>query len=296
MRPYLVLFILSFLYFSLPVKAEFPDANVSTVPANFIPENIVFGANSLPLDPQAACEAIWLNGGGLLTTSVHPDTYYGGSGVNSSTAVVNSTHIRLYCNGTYIDSYGETRTATRLGNTLTLTGSHECPSVHSSDHTIQGVAPYFSDKHCYKPLKCEVPFEAEGIFDGSGKLIVAQCKTYCPHGSNFNYDLGRCDIAKDEAPQCEAQQHNPIDTSTGEKRQLFTDFTQRTSLPLSFTRSYAHYVRPKVRINENKKLIGHIKTLMSKHHGIQHLKLAITKAPLQGNKAMFNGVIITRCR
>tara|TARA_R110001592_G_scaffold408_2_gene2283 strand:+ start:1126 stop:5742 length:4617 start_codon:yes stop_codon:yes gene_type:complete len=95
---------------------------------------------------------------------------------------------------------------------------------------------------CAKP--CESPFQDDG----------EQCITYCPEGSRFDKSLGRCEIKKDETPQCDAQQHNPINTSTGEKQQVFTDFQQNTSLPLTFSRNYGSLRAPEPKITFNQKI------------------------------------------
>lgn len=160
----------------------------------------------------------------------------------------------------WYDEYGSGRIAERFDRTYEkkatyytyIAGNCFGPNTRKTEitftkninYTCKEVAYSISMIDDYDEPQCEIPnavydvhveqCHAPFTYDKSSNT----CITYCPKGQAFDYGLGRCALEKDETPQCDALQHNPIDTSTGEKKQFFTDFIQNSSLPLSFIRSY----------------------------------------------------------
>ncbi|SFB92901.1 DUF6531 domain-containing protein [Pseudoalteromonas denitrificans] len=81
------------------------------------------------------------------------------------------------------------------------------------------------ERVCLKPFK----------YSESAKACIVYCP---PEKPIFDENLGQCVGNISQVQQCDARSGNPIDTYRGEKVQKFIDFSQKTSLPLAFIRSY----------------------------------------------------------
>ncbi len=239
--------LIQFLFATIISVVHISSANAYTdlpdydqyVPADFVADNILYGATLYPIDFDLMCKTHWLD---YWLTAQADDP--------SPDVVKNQTEIAIYCSGTAVEPVtGNIVSITHVYNPFALTGHYECPSVHGDEYTILGNGFGFSEKHCYKPLECESPFSPEGSY-ADGKLASTQCIKWCPPGaSKLDLILGVCKglPGDDEPKMCAANAGNPINTSTGEKIQPQSpDYNGSGTFPIKFSRNYKSFRSPDI--------------------------------------------------